>query len=72
MEVIHPSQMDNAADLPKAPNIAVDGELLGPAITYKELEESVMEKLSSQKMAKEAVNLRRQAGQSPAKGPVGE
>lgn len=48
MEVIYPSQMDNAADLPKAPNIAVDGELLGPAITYKELEEAVMEKLLSQ------------------------
>ena len=49
VEVIYPSQMDNAMDLPKAPNIAVDGELLGPGITYKELEEAVMEKLLSQK-----------------------
>lgn len=45
IKVIYPSQMGSAEGLPKAPNISVDGELLGPTLTLSELEEVVAKKL---------------------------
>lgn len=49
IEVIYPSQMGSAEGLPKAPNISVDGELLGPTLTSIELEEIVIKKLVKEK-----------------------
>ncbi|MHB1042525.1 MAG: hypothetical protein ACYC0Q_06780 [Eubacteriales bacterium] len=45
LEVIYPTQMSNAGDLPSTPNIAVDGDVLGNSITFEQLEEAVLKKI---------------------------
>ena len=45
LEVVYPSQMGNCGDLPAAPNIAVDGEVLGNSITLEDLEAAVVKRI---------------------------
>lgn len=45
VEVVYPSQMSNAGNLPGAPNIAVDGEILGNSLILEQLEEAVLKKM---------------------------